>query len=344
MHLPRFWSPLVRALAQALVILLTIFSTHGSAQAQRLDGFNVVVSAGHPFGSESAKRALVAARRIGATAIAVIPFLWQPSPSSPALVRGSDMPDEELRAAIRMAHELGLKVVVKPHVWVPQSWAGAIAPSSEPDWQDWFAAYRAAIERIARIAAQEHAEALALGTELAKTTRRPEWIELIAAVRRLYSGMLVYFAHNVESAETVPFWDRLDAIGVTLYPKLGESADRIARLKTMQETAARLDSLASRIGKPVLVGEIGLRSAVGATVKPWESAEERDTSADPLLQAEVLADWLEVLARPSIQGVLIWRWFTDPEAGGPADTDFTVQGKPAEGVLLCIWRGNCRAQ
>jgi hypothetical protein len=59
------------------------------------------------------------------------------------------------------------------------------------------------------------------------------------------------------------------------------------------------------------------------------------------LQAEVLADWLAALERPSIRGVLIWRWLTDPRAGGPADTDFTVQGKPAERVLLCAWTPTC---
>ena len=55
----------------------------------------------------------------------------------------------------------------------------------------------------------------------------------------------------------------------------------------------------------------------------------------------MLADWLTVLDRPTIGGVLIWRWFTDPNAGGPTDTDFTVQGKPAERVLLCAWTPSC---
>jgi hypothetical protein len=110
----------------------------------------------------------------------------------------------------------------------------------------------------------------------------------------------------------------------------------------MTDVVERLDAMSSRLGKPVLVAEIGLRSAKGAAAKPWESAEERTASADPQLQADVIADWLAVLDRPSIQGVLIWRWFTDPAAGGLNDTDFTVQGKPAEAVLSCAWTGICR--
>ncbi len=81
-------------------------------------------------------------------------------------------------------------------------------------------------------------------------------------------------------------------------------------------SADRLDMLAVIYRKPVVVGEIGLRSAAGAAAKPWESAEERAAAADPALQADVLADWLTVLDRPTIGGVLIWRWFTDPNAGG----------------------------
>jgi hypothetical protein len=91
----------------------------------------------------------------------------------------------------------------------------------------------------------------------------------------------------------------------------------------------------------VLVGEIGLRSAQGAAARPWESAEERAAIPDPLLQAEILADWLAVLDRPVIRGVLVWRWLTDPDAGSATDTDFTVQRKPAEGVLLCAWVSVC---
>jgi hypothetical protein len=304
----------------------------------RLDGFNVIVAPGHPFGSASAKLALTDAKRLGANAIAIVPFFWQPSPASPDLVRGKDMSDDELRAGIRDAHAIGLAVLIKPQVWVPQSWAGAVAMASEADWKTWLANYRRALDGVARIAEEEKADALAIGTELVGTSQRPEWNDLIADARTLYSGPLIYVAHNVEEADQVPFWNRMDAVGVTLYPPLGADNDRIGRLAIMSGIATQLDGLSARTGKPIIVGEIGLRSAKGAAAMPWQSAEERVSPPDPSLQADVLADWLSVLDRPTVHGVLIWRWFTDPNAGGLGDTDFTVQGKPAQQVLICAWR------
>jgi hypothetical protein len=180
-----------------------------------------------------------------------------------------------------------------------------------------------------------------IGTELSQTTLRPEWNDVISQTRRDFSGRLLYVAHNVEDAETIPFWGELDAIGVSLYPPLGVDADRDDRRRAMDAIADRLDILAARIGKSVVVAEIGLRSAEGAAAKPWESAEERVAAPDPALQADVLSDWLAALHRPAISGVLIWRWLTDPDAGGVSDTDFTVQGKPAEHVLMCAWAQNC---
>lgn len=323
----------------ALTISIAVLSP---VRGQRLDGFNVVATPDHPFGSPSADRALIAAKRLGATTVAIIPFLWQANPSSPDIHEGSDMPDDALREGIRQARKRGFTVIVKPHVWVPESWAGAVEPQSEQAWSTWFTRYRGELERVGRIAAEEGADGLAIGTELAKTTQRPEWTELIAAARAVFPRTLLYVAHNVDEAEAVPFWPLLDSIGVSLYPPLGADRDRVGRLAVMTAVVDRLDALSRRFGKPIVVGEIGLRSAKGAAAKPWESAEERTTSADPQLQAEVLGDWLSILDRPSIHGVLIWRWFTDPRAGGLNDTDFTVQGKPAEAVLSCAWTAGCR--
>jgi sugar phosphate isomerase/epimerase len=337
----RSWPRLRFALALAIALSSGSAARFAFAQDARYDGFNVIVAGGHPFGSMSAKLALANAKRLGARAIAIVPFLWQSSPTSPGIVRGQDMDDDELRSAIRDAHALGLVVLVKPHVWVPNRWAGTVVMASEPDWAEWFANYRRELSRIARVAEDEKADALVIGTELSQTTSRPEWNDVIIQMRRDFSGRLLYVAHNVEDAETVPFWGALDAIGVSLYPPLGADSDRDYRRHAMDAIANRLDTLAARIGKSVVVAEIGLRSAEGAAAKPWESAEERVAAPDPALQADVLSDWLAALHRPAISGVLIWRWLTDPDAGGLSDTDFTVQGKPAERVLTCAWTQSC---
>ena len=325
----------------AAALLVWLMAAGAAAADQRLDGLNVIAAPDHGFGTPSASQALDAAKQMGARAVALVPFLWQPDSASPQLVRGSDMPDEDLRAAIRDLHRLGLAAVVKPHVWVPGSWAGAIAPQAEPAWRTWFARYRAEIVRLAKVAAEEGAEAFAVGTELLKTTQRPEWGEVIAAVRAVFPRTLLYVAHNAEEAEAVSFWRDLDCIGVTLYPPLGEAGDVEGRHAVMEAAARRLDALAARDQRPIVVAEIGLRSAKNATLKPWESPEERRAEPDPLIQAEVLAEWLKILDRPAVRGVLIWRMLSDPGAGGLTDTDFTVQGKPAEEVLRCAWTPGC---
>jgi hypothetical protein len=105
----------------------------------------------------------------------------------------------------------------------------------------------------------------------------------------------------------------------------------------MQREAERLDRLAARWRRRVWVAELGLRSAAGAAARPWEAVEDRVSVPDQRVQAMVLARWLAVLDRPSVEATLLWRWFTDPQRGGPQDTDFTLQNKLAEGVLLGAW-------
>src|SRR5882757_3877068 len=74
--------------------LLALAASAASSSAGRLDGFNVIATPDHPFGSASAGMALAQAKQLGANAVAIIPFLWQASPASPNIIRASDMPDD----------------------------------------------------------------------------------------------------------------------------------------------------------------------------------------------------------------------------------------------------------
>ncbi len=246
---PPSWTSPILACVVILGAIAWMNVRSESMPERRLDGFNVIATAAASVRQRVGKAGACQGQGTRRPRGRGHSVPWQPSSASPDLVRGKDMNDDELRAAIRDAHMLGLAVLVKPHVWVPQSWAGAIAMHSAADWQQWFANYQHEITHIAQIAEEEKAEALTIGTELSQTTQLPEWNDLIAKTRAAFSGRLLYVAHNVEEAETVPFWDRLDAIGVSLYPPLGGDDDRDYRRAAMRAIADRLDMLARDLQK-----------------------------------------------------------------------------------------------
>jgi hypothetical protein len=340
--------PLRRTSRTVFCCLALQFVTNGAAWAgdtkacdvAPMHGFNLIQDRQAPFGSSQALESMKQMRATGTNTVAFVPFLWQRQSDSADVARGSDMTDEQLAQGIRAAHRLGMSVIVKPQVWVPGTWAGAVHMNSEADWTTWFAHYESALANLASVAQREHAEGLVVGTELDQTVSRPEWPALIARIRAVYRGNLTYVAHNVNGAEQVPFWSRLDEIGVTLYPSLFDDNRPDDWIRIMQATNARLRDLSQREGRPVFVAEVGLRSAAGAAAKPWESAEERNAPVDEKLQADVLRMWSGILSRPPVQTVLVWRWISQPNAGGHNDTDFSVQGKWAEHMLASLW-ANC---
>ena len=184
---------------------------------------------------------------------------------------------------------------------------------------------------LAQLAEDEHAEALVIGTELRKLQYAPQWPALVAAVRKVYRGKLLYVADGIEHAEGFRYWSLFDAVGTSLYPRLSEAAT--ARTAEMNAAAQRLQRLGQRVGKPVWVAELGLRSARGSLAAPWESPEQRSAAVDTQLQLQVLQQWRTVLQTHGIDGVALWCWYTDPEACGPGDSYFTLQGKPSHHLL-----------
>ncbi|MDE1146273.1 MAG: hypothetical protein PW843_06555 [Azospirillaceae bacterium] len=301
-----------------------------------MQGVNFVEDGKALYGSVGAAASFAHVRALGADTVALIPFLWQPTPASPDLVMGSAVPLDRLRAGIRQAHAAGLKVLLKPHIWIPEHWAGQVRMGNDADWTAWFGRYRALLTTLATLADEEKVEMLAIGTELEGTSQRPEWQVVITDIRARYHGPLTYVAHGREEMAKVPFWGRLDMAGVSVYPPLGPSAAAADLAKPIDAEAQALAAAFKATGKPGLVAELGLRSAEGAQARPWESAEERAATPDPVLQARVLALWAQSLGRVGIGNVLLWRWISDPDAGGARDTDFTIQNKTAEGVAF-LW-------
>lgn len=253
----------------------------------------------------------------------------------------------DTRNAIRMAHQRGLQVLLKPHLWLEDRsdgvWRGDIDPREE-HWDRWRRTYRDAVLEYARLAAQEEVAALSIGSELtALALGRPGfWRQLATDVRVVFPGLMTYAANwNREFAE-ITWWDAVDVIGVDAFWPLAGSSDEVLTLRLCESRLAairaQLAAVASDTGRPVILTEIGYRSAAGAAYQPWEWYE-RAQRPDPELQSMIYTCIGRVFGGPAsdgsgwLRGAYFWNWTTDPRWGGLRNSDFTPRGKPAAAVL-----------
>jgi hypothetical protein len=294
------------------------------------------------YGTEASRASLTRLRALGVDALSLTPFGYQPSTASDQVRlvsgrRGGES-DGALAAVTQQAHALGMRVMLKPHIWVRDgAWIGDQSLPDEAAWARWFDSYRTFIVHYARLAEAEHMEWLSIGTELARAAvrDRPRWQQLIAELRAIYHGQLTYGA-NWDEAERVVFWDLLDAVGVQEYePPTTKKGATLDDLRAgWRHIAHRLESLAARTARPILITELGYRATPDAALAPatWPESIPR-ALYDGAAQATCYRAALEVLtAAPWCRGIYIWKWFTDStDESGP--TDFSPAGKPAERVL-----------
>lgn len=253
--------------------------------------------------------------------------------------------DDSVVGLINYAHQLGLKVMLKPHVDLlndPNHWRGQIGLYfNEAAWQQWLSSYRQFILHYAQIAAATGAEQFCVGCELDGTVARSEdWRQIIADIRQVYPGLLVYADDQVESKpEAVTFWDALDLIGQDLYPTLtSKTSPSVSDLcYGWARLLVKIKALAEKWGKPVLITEIGYRSVQGAAQNPWDW--QKEGPVDLVVQRKCYEAALRMVAgRPYLAGMYWWQWFPDLSLGGPSDTSYSPFGKPAERVLRLRFR------
>lgn len=299
---------------------------------------------------------LVQLRDLGVTHLTLVSFGWQKAPDVPAIRAdtGDGWYSEShrgIRNLARQAAALGMGVILKPHLWVggydEAQNRSAIGFDSGVQWRNWEAEYRRFLMLYAQLAQEVDADALVLGTELTRpSTERPTfWRGLADTVRTVYDGKLTYAANWHEAYQDIQFWDALDYVGVQAYFPLADADDpSLATLRAgWRPHQAALKEVHDRTGRPILVTEVGYRSAVGAAEAPW-TWPERDDSAvpDSALQARCYRAFLSTVGRaPWLKGSIIWKWHPPNEVEGP--TAFTPQGKPAEAVLRRWFTGTSPA-
>jgi len=273
-------------------------------------------------------------RALGYDAIALIPFAGQRGPEATELRRFAGSPASETDLALRLAalraHRLGMRVLVKPHVWSRPGDPTKIDPGPE-QWPAWFASYTHYLVHEALLARALRADCLAIGTELSRSEARPEWHALIAQVRALYHGPITYAA-NFDAAERTPFWAELDAIGIDAYfplsPKPDASDDDLR--SGAAAVVARVEALAAKSGKPVVLTELGYPASAAPWVEPWH--EERGSTPHPEEQARAFRAMLGALGKSrALRGFFVWKYESDPAARDGAG--YLPKEKAAEDVI-----------
>lgn len=282
------------------------------------------------YGSAGARETLRLLPALGLNAIALVPYGFTRRGTADIRVAGARSweNDEGVEQLARLAHALGLKVMLKPQLWVAGGWPADLDPAPG-ERAAWFAAYGRFLEHYASLAARIHADVLCIGNEFAKLTRHEaEWRRLIALARSRYPGPLTYGAVHGDEFENLAFWDALDYLGLSNYYPLPDDL-------ATGEVVARIEAVARRHRKPVLFVEAGFGAYAGSHREPWSDAGVR---LAPEQQARAYEALLQGFwDRPWFAGVYWWKLGTNRQ-GGAQDGSHSVWDKPALAVVQRWYR------
>jgi hypothetical protein len=306
---------------------------HGRLFFQK--GVNFTSEGWARYGTEASIRTLRAVHARGVDSIALVPYGFSRA-YSPEIRYGNpgSEPDDGIAILTGVAHELGMKVMLKPQMWVqPGGFPGAIEMPDEAAAKTWFEQYAGFNEYYARLAQRLRIDIYCIGTEFVKMSRyTEEWRKQISLSRKLYSGPLVYAATQGPEFENLAFWDDLDYIGLNNYYPLPDDF-------STAELIRKVEAVQSKYNKPVLLTEGGYVSMEWPNREPWDETPRKLSLEHQARGYESIfkAFW----DKPWFAGVYWWRVGSNGE-GGPGDGHHTPWGKPAMDVVSRYYREDRR--
>ena len=198
-----------------------------------------------------------------------------------------DFQADTLEIYTKYAKNLGLKVMAKPMVLRHENVYGLEKMPENVFWKgnEKFAGYENLILAVARDSERLGIEYLSIGTELTNLSRNilrsKEWPKLIAEIRKIYSGKLIY-SHNVgpsNSLKELEYFTKtlkqLDYIGINFFPsplmngKKNYTSKQVASAMRKAEIGGKniiktMEKVAALTGKKVLLTETSFPSWKGA--------------------------------------------------------------------------------
>ena len=262
---------------------------------------------------------------VGASWISQTPFGWMGAYNEPEIRMNTKKAwwgesDRGLIHTTRLAKKSGVRVMLKPHIWLRSrdgKWRSDIKMQNEEDWNTWFENYEKFIVHYARLAEREHIESLCIGTELYETTRlKPEkWRKIIKAIRKVYSGDLVYAANWYKEFETISFWDDLDYIGIQAYFPLTKKKHPSKKdlIKSWRNHKKAIEKVSRKYDRDVIFTEIGYKNTANAAIEPWSWPQHlRDQTIKISEETQAIcyhALFESTWSEPWLKGIFIWKWF-----------------------------------
>lgn len=335
--------------SMSLLILLALASV-GAAYAQAAEGelpvaHGVALGMHNPDSGADYRGHLWEIARLGAGHVSLVISWCQHDVTSSELTPcDATASDESVIEAMRYAEALGLDVMVFPLIVMRETAPGQWRGTMQPDSRDiWWQQYEDFIMHYAQLAASHGADTYSVGSELGSMEQDTgRWLALIRRVRAVFDGEVIYSA-NWDRAHETPFWDALDAVGVSAYfelptgarPDRGELPSRAALLDAWAVHSASLVALARAHERPLFLTEIGYPSIASAADEPWNYLVEAPLAL--MLQARLFDVAFEVLRGvDELSRVYVWSWYDE---GGPESRGYTPRLKPAAAVLRRWFEG-----
>ena len=258
---------------------------------------------------------------------------------------GRSCSDRDIMAAAERAHKNNIKVCLKPMlncrdgVWRAYiNFADSDFEGKDLYWDAWFKSYGDFMKYYAELAEETGCEMLCIGCEMCGTERKEtHWRKLIAEIREIYSGKLIYNTNHGHE-DDVNWFDAVDYVGTSAYfPVAKAGGASVAEMeKAWEKVRKEMYQVYQKWQKKIVFIEIGCRSARGCATMPWDFLH-RDFPHDEDEQANFFDSCLSVFSGEEwFGGMFWWDWSTyiynDRETAAK-DNGFNIHLKKAEQVL-----------
>jgi glycosyl hydrolase family 113 len=249
-----------------------------------------------------------------------------------------------LRVAIKTAHSMHLRVLLRPMVdpfSLIGGWRGTIDPVSAASW---FRSYFAALVPYLKLAQQQKVEEFAISTELDSMAKQPYWRSLIKEARHLYSGSLIftivwaqYNKGKVHWKGTSPGMDTYQAV------HLPPTATVAQLLDAWNSALTSIDKVPFSLSSAT-IDEAAIPAQDGAYYEPWAWSLPSYDAFDQSVQANWYAMLCSFFKLHKMRGIYFWGiWFVDgadalPSTPSPGLAQ-EIQPASAQVIASCYAKG-----